>query len=298
MPTLAVWKPGSATLALGVNILGCGMAYAYPGAGALDISLCHYEGSRLLFRGPARRLDRPFVAVLGASESYGKYVERPYADLIQGRLGLNVVNLSCVNAGVDVFLNEEPITRIAARAEVAIVQVMGVQNTSNMFYSVHPRRNDRFLGATPLLQSMFPSVDFTEFSFTRHMLCVLLAHSPEKFAVVATELRRAWSARMKALTERLPRQRILLWMGNVPPPATSTQNLSGDPIMVDAQMIAALRPHFTHYAQVTPSHEATVEGGAGRVFSEMDEVAALALPGQSFHRDVAACLGDLLEKMI
>ena len=34
------------------------------------------------------------------------------------------------------------------------------------------------------------------------------------------------------------------------------------------------------------------------LLKEMDEVAALALPGQSFHRDVAACLGDLLEKMI
>ena len=149
------------------------MAYAYPGAGALDYFLCHYEGSRLLFRGPSRGLENPFVAVLGATESYGKFVERPYADLLQGRLGLNVVNLSCVNAGVDVYLHEEPITRIAARAEVAVVQVMGAQNISNRFYAVHPRRNDRFLGATPLLRSVYRTVDFTEFSFTRHLLTVL-----------------------------------------------------------------------------------------------------------------------------
>ena len=274
------------------------MAYAYPGAGALDYFLCHYEGSRLLFRGPSRGLENPFVAVLGATESYGKFVERPYADLLQGRLGLNVVNLSCVNAGVDVYLHEEPITRIAARAEVAVVQVMGAQNISNRFYAVHPRRNDRFLGATPLLRSVYRTVDFTEFSFTRHLLTVLQSTSQERFAMVAAELRLAWVTRMKLLLDRLPKQRILLWMADAPPPPGATLNLNCDPLLIDAEMIAALRPYVTSYVEMTPSREARMEGADGRVCSEMEIPAARALPGQSFHREVSARLAEVLEQIM
>lgn len=249
----------------------------------------------MLFRGPARRLDRPFVAVLGATESYGKFVERPYSDLVQGRLGLDVVNLACVNAGVDVYLNEEPITRIAARAEAAVVQVMGAQNISNRFYTVHSRRNDRFLGATPLLRSVYRTVDFTEFAFTRHMLSMLYATSQERFALVAAELRLAWVARMQALAGRLPKRRVLLWMADDPPPLGPTLNLTGDPLLVDAQMLAAVRPFFTDYVEVTPSAEARIEGAAGRVCARAQEPAARAVPGQTFHRDVAERLSEVLE---
>jgi hypothetical protein len=285
-------------LILGVKFLGCGMAYAYPGAGALDYSLCHYEGSRLLFRGPARSLDRPFVAVLGATESYGKYVERPYSDLIQGRLGLSVVNLSCINAGVDVYLNEEPLTGIAARAEVAVVQVMGAQNISNRFYTVHPRRNDRFLGATAQLQALYRNVDFTEFSFTRHMLTVLESASRDRFALVVAELRQAWVTRMKLLADRLPKRRILLWMADGLPPQRLHGSLKRDPLLIDAEMLAEIRPHFSDYVEVTPSAEARTEGPGGQVFGELELLAARALPGQAFHREVAEQLSVILERMI
>ncbi len=274
------------------------MAYAFPGAGALDYSLCHYEGSRLLFRGPARRLDRPFVAVLGATESYGKFVERPFSDLIEGRLGLSVVNLSCVNAGIDVFLNEPAATQIAARAEVAVVQIMGAQNISNRFYTVHPRRNDRFLGPTPHLQSVYRSVDFTEFSFTRHMLTVLQSASREKFAMISAELREAWLSRMRQLASRLPKRRILLWMADAPPPPRPTLNLKSEPLLVDSEMISAIRPLFTSYVEVMPSPEARAEGSAGKICSEMEHLAARSLPGQTFHRDVADKLGEVLEQMM
>ena len=41
-----------------------------------------------------------------------------------------------------------------AVARLTVLQVTGAQNMSNRFYSVHPRRNDRFLKASPLLRAM------------------------------------------------------------------------------------------------------------------------------------------------
>jgi Domain of unknown function (DUF6473) len=50
------------------------MAYAFPGAGALDYSPCSYAASRLTFRGPRADLKEPFISCIGGTETYGKFI--------------------------------------------------------------------------------------------------------------------------------------------------------------------------------------------------------------------------------
>lgn len=271
------------------------MAYAFPGAGALDYFPCRYGTSRLLFRGPRRALERPYVAVLGGTETYGKYVPKPYPVLIETRTGNNVVNLGCINAGLDVYLNESAVTEIAADAEVVVLQLVGAQNLTNRFYAVHPRRNDRFLGATPMLRTIFRDVDFTEFNFTKHMLMSLYAVSPDRFQVVADELRAAWVSRMKQLMKRLPTRIILLWLAtHQPPPAGAGLLRADDPLLVDAEMLAAIRPLASAYAEVVGSPAARALGTAGMAFGPLDAPAAVGLPGPAVHEEVAAILAPII----
>ena len=275
------------------------MAYAYPGAGALDYFPCRYGTSRLLFRGPRRALDRPYVAVLGGTETYGKYVPRPYPDLIEAETGFRMVNLGCVNAGLDVYLNEEAVTQIAAKAEAAVVQLVGAHNLTNRFYTVHPRRNDRFLAASPLLKSMFRDVEFTDFHFTRHMLMTLQAASAERFEAVAEELQAAWLVRMKQLLARLPTKVVLLWMSAHRPPAKAGQtHLQTEPLLVDTRMIAAIKPMATAYVEVISSPAAKARGVEGMAFSPLDAPAAAGLPGPAVHDEVAQRLAPVLEGLL
>lgn len=275
------------------------MAYVFPGAGALDYHPCHYGTSRLLFRGPQRRLDAGYVAVLGGTETYGKYVPLPFPSLLETALGMPVANLGWVNAGPDVYLNEQPITDIAARAAVTVVQVFGAQNLSNRFYGVHPRRNDRFLGATPLLRSIFRDVDFTEFNFTRHMLTSLHASSPDKFEVVAEELRVAWVARMKLLLARLTGKTVLLWMANASPPAPGGRaDILPDPMLVDCEMLAAVSAYASAFVEVSGSPEARAKGTEGMAFTPLEAPAAAGLPGPAIHKEVADRLLPVLQAMV
>lgn len=275
------------------------MAYAFPGAGALDYFPCHYGTSRLLFRGPQRPTEGAFVACLGGSETYGKYVPRPFCDLAEARLGLPVANLACVNAGPDVYLAEEAVTALAARARVAVVQVCGAQNLSNRYYAVHPRRNDRFLGATAMLRALFREIDFTEFSFTRHMLTSLQAASSDRFEVVAEELRAAWVGRMKVLLSRLTCPTVLLWMADAPPPhPTRRADMGREPLLVDAEMVAALKPHVSAVLDVLPSAEARAAGTEGMAYAPLEGPAAAHLPGPQHHREVAERLVPLLRSLI
>lgn len=275
------------------------MAYAFPGEGSLDYFPCRYGSSRLLFRGPRRDTERAFVAVLGGTETYGKFVPVPYPDLLEQELGLPVANFGCTNAGPDVFLNEAAVTEIAGQACVKVVQLLSAHNLSNRYYAVHPRRNDRFLGATPLLRHIFPQVDFTEFNFTRHMLMALQRASADRFEVLAEELRSAWVTRMKLLLSRLSGQTVLLWMSGVAPPSPTWRvDLTQNPLLIDCEMIAAVRSHAAAYVEATFSPTAQSQGIKGLAFAPMEAPAATGVPGPMAHKEVATLLMPVIHRLI
>ncbi|WP_151717388.1 DUF6473 family protein [Gemmobacter serpentinus] len=270
------------------------MAYVYSG-GALDYAPCHYGMSRVAFRGPAHDLRKPYLAVLGGTETYGKFVPEPYPTLVAAEEGLGVVNLGAVNAGVDLYLNEPDLLRIARGAEAVILQVVGAHNLSNRFYRVHRRRNDRFLGASPALRSLYPEVDFTEFSFTRHMLQALQQTSPERFCDVVAELRMVWLQRMQHLIRQLPPRLLLLWFAARRPCRFATAvEVTLDPMLVDSEMIAALTPHVAAYIEVITAPTARVGNGDCVAFSAMEEPAAHGVPGPAAHREAANRLARAL----
>ena len=129
-------------------------------------------------------------------------------------MGLPCANFGTVNGGVDAFVNDASVLGICSKAQVTVVQIIGAQNMSNRFYTVHPRRNDRFLKASTLMRTIFREVDFTEFSFTRHLLMTLKTLSPDKFAVLEQELKAAWLARMELMLSKISGKVILLWVSD------------------------------------------------------------------------------------
>ena len=261
------------------------------GAGALDYFPCRYGLSRAVFRGPERDLSGDYVAMLGGSPTFGKYVAAPFPLLVEEATGIPVANLGGLNAGPDFYLSDPATLAVAANARLAVVQVTGAEAMSNPFYSVHSRRNDRFLAATPALRGLYPEVDVTDIHFTRHLLQVLRAAGPERFPIVIAALRANWLARMEALLAALPSRRILLWLADGPAPATAEglDHTSG-PLLVDAAMLAALRPMVSAVVEAVPSARARAEGLCRMQVPETEIEAARFLPGSAIHHEVAAHL--------
>lgn len=273
------------------------MSFAFPGDTSLDYFPCRYGRSKLLFRGPRRDLGAPYVAVLGGGETYGKFVAQPWPALLQAASGVPVVNLGAVNAGPDAWAGDAAIPDIAAQARVTLVQVTGAQNLTNRFYSVHPRRNDRFLRASPLLASIYREVDFTEFNFTRHMLHTLYSVSPEKFAILADELRAAWLARMVALLPRLGQRVVLVWMAGHRPEATRPTP-EDEPMLVTRAMLDALVARGAGLVEVVYSDGARSQGVAGMVYPAMAEAAARVMPGPMQHAEVAEAVEPVVTDLL
>lgn len=273
------------------------MTYVYQGEGSLDYMPCRHGRSRLLFRGPRRDLSGRYVVVLGGIEAYGRYIPRPYPMLLEAGLDLPVANLGCPNAGPDAWMGDPAVMEIVSRAAVTVVQVPGAADLTNRLYAVHSRRNDRFLRASPLLQAIYRGVDFTDFSFTRHMLRSLFEAGPERFALVAEELRSAWGARMGALLEQIPGRKVLVWMSDrAPGPRCDAPQ--GEPMLVDAAMLEGVAGLADAVVVSVTSGTARARGVEGMVFPAMAEPAARGVPGVAAHEEVAAALVPVLRALM
>ena len=265
------------------------MSYQLHGAGAPVDPTCRYGASRLRFRGPKRPLRDPYVACLGGAETFGRFVAEPYPQVLERRLGQACVNFGSVNCGLDAMLGDPDLLGLTRAAERCILQLPCAQNLSNRFYRVHPRRNDRFLAASETLIALYPEVDFTEFHFTRHLMLRLFQLSPDRFAAVAAELRRAWGARMRRLLEAIDRPTVLLWL-RLAPPSDAAAPLGGDPLLVGGDMVAALADAAA--ATVERAVQGAVDSDEldDMIFGALQEPAAAHMLGPATHRSIAAAL--------
>lgn len=271
------------------------MAYQYPGEGSLNYYPVRYGKSKLLFRGPKKDLDEGYVAFLGGTETYGKYVPTPFPDLVSEGIERTTLNLGCVNAGTDVFLNDETVMELCAKADVTVMQVTGAQNMSNRFYAVHPRRNDRFLRASSLMKTIYREVDFTDFNFTRHLLLTLERESHEKFAMVRQELKDAWVARMRTMVQRIQGDVVLLWLSDHSPDDEEACNrIGGDPIFVDREMLEEIRPLVSAIVEVVGTPEEIEQGYEHLSYPDLDAPAAKEMLGPVVHGKAAEALQNLI----
>lgn len=271
------------------------MAYEKLAGTGLDYQPCEYPGSKLLFRGPARSLQGEYVAFLGGTDTYGKFIEHPFPALVERAIGLPCVNFGWSNAGVDVFLNDPGVLQAAQNARAVVLQMPCAQNMSNAYYRVHPRRNDRFLGPTERMRGDFPDVDFTQFHFTRHLLVHLHRRSPVKFRQLRRELQRSYVRRLRELLAQMSRDTILLWLSRRRAAEHyDSLDLAHDPSFVSDKMIGALKETGARFVEVCASPAALAAGTDGMIFAKVEESAAAELLGPMAHAEAAGALSEVL----
>ena len=265
------------------------MSFHVNSAGALAGESCDYGTSRLQFRGPQRPLDEPYMAVLGTCETFGRFVQTPFAALAEDKLDMPVVNLGVVNAGLDSFLRDDKVIDIAKRAQRVAVQTMDPQNLSNRLYRVHPRRNDRFLAPSELLRQLYPDFDFTEINFTKDLLQRLHDHAPERFDIVEAELRKAWTARMRTLLGDLWSRAVVIRI------RYRNRIKAAWEVDVSDRMLADLKDCSSGIVDVAVDSAADAGELDAMQAGSLPQPAAAALTGPSGHRAIAAELARALQ---
>lgn len=260
-----------------------------------EFDQCRYDGSRLLLRGPRRDLDGAFVACLGGTDTFARFIREPYPDLLESTLGITCVNFGLPNAGIDVFRNDPALLDCASRARVCVLQVPNAINMTNIYYRVHPRRNDRVLEATAAMRALFPKVEFARFNFTRHMLNLLRKKYPQGFSYLQRELISVWTAGMIDLLGRIDTPVVLLWLSTRRPEDHNDRpELSADPALVSRPMLDALKPHCAALVEVLVAPD-----GRGLEPDKIDapKPTAEAMLTPKAHAETAVHLGPTVSRL-
>lgn len=268
------------------------MSYELKSAGALSGGTCYYAGSRLPVRGPKRDLTTPYIAFLGGTEVFGRFVETPFADVSESLLKTPCINLAAVNAGLDTFASDEALLGVARNAMLSVVQLLGAQNVSNRYYRVHPRRNDRFLQAQVPLKQLFPEVDYTEFHFNKHLLTTLQALSEERFDEVRLHLQETWLTRMQQVIHSLRGRVVLLWVSY---DLIGSTAFNHEPVLVTRQMVEALQAKTKGLVEVAVDTAGPVDDFDGMVMGELDFPAAQHMLGPREHARIGCALAEKLQ---
>lgn len=268
----------------------------------LDYQSYRFGRSKQRFRGPQPDLSQPYVAFIGGSEPYGKYVPRPFPMQVQDRLDFPCANWGTPGAGPSFFLRDPVVLEACSNAKACVISVMGAVAMSNRMYTVFKRRNSRVRETSATLKALYPHMSLGDFRFAHNMLRKMHQKNPNNFKVLEIEMREAWKARMRDLLEEIETTRVLLWMSKRAPEeephAQDPESFTSAPAFVNREMLEAIAPMADVLVEYVAGHGMDELAEDGRIFPEEKADAALRHPGMTMHRQVAELLEDPLRQII
>lgn len=215
-----------------------GVGYQQSDRNVIDYDLWFGDDNmRLAFRGPRGDLSAPgAICCIGAAQTFGRFVPRPFAAQLGEILGRPVLNLGFSGAGPEFYLGKPGLMRCLERAEMVVVQAMSARSVSAGIFETRgnngvlrfregPHKGDVHMAqkAYQLLRSSLGEVAFHD-----------------QIAAVQA----AWLDRHRELAARIPGRKIFLWLSSEQP--GDNVDLSKSPVgifphFVDADMVAAVQ---------------------------------------------------------
>ncbi len=229
------------------------------------------------------------MACVGGNETFGRFVERPFPAILEGKLDRRCLNLGSLSCGVDALCGDAGLQSVLNNADLCVLQAPDVLGQSNRFYRVHPRRNDRFLAPTEDLVSLYPEVDFADVHFVHHLATLLQGQQDARFEAVAEELRKCWVARLSDLLESLKTPVILLNL-RVLRQSGGSEPAQDSEVPVSDEMLDALRPLCLEIVEIFASVSGQSDELEDMLFGTMQQPMAEHMIGPAAHRSIAEVL--------
>ena len=97
----------------------------------IDYKIYDFQGLEL--RGP--KLDNSkYIAYIGASQTFGRYCQEPYPNILGKRLNMGTLNFGIGGKGPTYFLRNKTILEAVNRAELVIIQVLSGRSIDNSVF--------------------------------------------------------------------------------------------------------------------------------------------------------------------
>jgi hypothetical protein len=182
-----------------------GIGYQTHDRHAFDYQMWALPDMAELLRGPRRWTGRrPFLSFLGAAQTFGRFVARPFPEIVSGALGVDHLNLGAAGAGPEHYLNKPAMMNYINRGSLCVMQVMSGRSIStSLLESVGGRGMLKFRTG-PRAGQRFIAADAYR----------LLAaeYGAEATAQQRVEARERWIACYRELIANVTVPKVLLWM--------------------------------------------------------------------------------------
>lgn len=214
-----------------------------------DFDICDYElyslsGVQELLRGPRPNNlagPHPFIAFLGAAQTFGTLCRFPFPNLLSSMLGVESLNLGLGGAGPRKFLQSAALVKYVNRARCCVIQVMSGRSAANSLMT-NPRGG-----------SMLRWRADSEDTALRHSELLYQELIDRKSDVdllkIVRETRDSWSEEFIELAKSINVPKILLWISAREPDYqisySTVEGLFGAfPQLVDGPALSRVAGHF------------------------------------------------------
>ena len=250
-----------------------------------------------LFRGPAIDLGRPYIACIGAAQTYGRFCDEPFTHLLARKLGVQVLNLGLGGVGPRLFASPD-FTAVLNRAEAVVVQVFSGRSAGNSLFNNYATAS---LMGTRL-------TDNKVMRFEQFLEDLFASETPERVREIVEETRESYVRETVDLLQKINAPRILLWISDREPGIvddySSVWSLLGSfPQLVNRPMIEAIAPFADAFVEATSS-----EGLPQRLWKADERIDGATVrdgylfnhyyPSPEMHRYAADLLAPVCEQFV
>jgi hypothetical protein len=233
---------------------------------------CYPIGSHPLWaRGPKPDLapGKPYVVVLGAASAFGRCVDRPYAHLLQQRLGVPVVNLGYGGTKPGLYLEDQGLRTLVHGATAVVSELMSargfpssVVEARNSHSAMVRLRKTAAAEETGLLEQASGNWGanparpdgwvFADRLYERW----IRAGDRDELRQVVHEIRCAYVAQMHELMSLCSGFKLLFWFSQRAPEYTLSFDTldgvtGGFPHFVDSSVLSALHDSVDAYVELS-----------------------------------------------
>ena len=107
----------------------------------IDYEIYDFQGLKL--RGSKKLDNTKYIAYIGASQTFGRFCQEPYPNLLGKKLNMGTLNFGIGGIGPTFFLSNQTILEAVNKAELVVIQVLSGRSISN---SVFESRDGGMLG--------------------------------------------------------------------------------------------------------------------------------------------------------
>lgn len=206
----------------------------------IDYELYHIPGVRLDLRGPPVTTEQ-YVACVGAAQTFGRFVEKPFPKLISSGLGVETLNLGRGGAGPNYPLSNPRLLEYINRARVVVVQVLSGRSQSNSLFRT---LRDGMTGIHDGRE--VSAMDFYEW---------LMKQGTDLAKKIVAETRENYVSAMTQMLDAITPPKILLWLSVRTPEYderwdSTIWKLWGEfPHLVNREMVDRIRNHADRYVE-------------------------------------------------